>query len=492
MARNLTTSTEKTISYFDPYSQPAFTVYGGVNSDGGYFTYNHRLELQARSLGSEGYGDYRHYASQAYTTEFNNQGSPSTTRWTSSNASSSNSNVCSMTCLAGYLGHSYFINATGSGNQTAWMRHTNGQQYAANAFRDNGILVNETHQHYAIFGNGANNSSTSFRVMPRNPQYYYSLGTGGNLTSTTIPLRNDSSYYTGYGNICYNKKTNQLLVMETNLSDSGNNYRGRPVVWNNVPDLRKISENMTPYYQNPEQYSAISSSSSSLQTWFDTTANRPTATTYGLMSGKPRTNGNEDYYRGVPVLCDNGRVVFYQMIPNGNPNAWITRWNSPSEASNPGACQGNLKQFSGTTSYGVDQGAEYGARWHVTSDGRYVAAYSPYYYYGSGMHICFIRVSDGKFLWSTTTDTSYGYTVAPIGKSSFIIVQSTNADSGQGLFTNLLNMDDIFAKFGDNADCSAFSRWDSYMLDTPYYSTNYPAIIPAVYDTSLFTSTLPN
>ena len=102
----------------------------------------------------------------------------------------------------------------------------------------------------------------------------------------------------------------------------------------------------------------------------------------------------------MPVLGDNGRVLMFQMIPHSG--AWIHRWDEN------GSPSGNMRHWSGTTSYGREQGERFGMRWQVTSDGRYITGYCPYYYYGSGWLGCFIRVSAGKWLWDQSTDTSYG------------------------------------------------------------------------------------
>ena len=175
----------------------------------------------------------------------------------------------------------------------------------------------------------------------------------------------------------------------------------------------------------------------------------------------------------------------FQMIPSYG--SWVCRWNSPTVDGN-GNSQGSIQNMSWTTSYGLDQGNRYGSRFVQTSDGRYIAAFCPSYYYGAGLNCTIIRVSDGKCLH--TAWNSSGDTVVPIpyGKASFLMCSSTNCDSGYGVQFTRFNCD---YRFGDSADNSNPSMLDNYegtryMFDHAYYTTSYPAFIPHIYDTSLF------
>lgn len=486
MARSITTIPQKSISFIDPWDQPAFTVFSGTNGDKGFITYNHRLDIHNWDHGTEGYSSFRSSSGSQYTSEWINNYS-SNTEFMTNSVTSTGSNRSQLTSHVGYLGHQNFMRPSAKGIKSGWFKSSNSASYAASAFRDCGVIVNEIYQNYAIFANRVGSSNAGFYALERDPFAYYNASNQGysRHTATNIPVRT-AGYEFGYGSMCYNAKTNKLLIME----DSSSTYYFRPVVWDNVPDLRSIANNKNTYYDKAVQYNAHSTSS--LQDWFSNTSNQPSADKYALMTSKPRTYSSEDRYRIIPVLCDNGRVVAFQMLPNGNPGAWITRWNSPDE-NNPGQWQGSLRTFSGTTSYGMDQGNLYGARWQVTSDGRYIAAYCPYYYYGSGIHVAFIRVSDGKYLYGTSTDTSYGFAITPLGKSDFFFSYCVNADGAAGLLTNQVNMDDLFAKNADGANVSSSTVTGinyTYWLDTFYYSTAYPTIIPAYYDTSLFTNSL--
>ena len=67
---------------------------------------------------------------------------------------------------------------------------------------------------------------------------------------------------------------------------------------------------------------------------------------------------------------------------------------------------------------------------------------------------------------------------------------SYNTDSGHGLYHTIVDMERQFAtrSDGDRISPHQFTGETHSCLDTPYWSTAYPAIIPAMYDTHLFTS----
>ena len=53
----------------------------------------------------------------------------------------------------------------------------------------------------------------------------------------------------------------------------------------------------------------------------------------------------------------------------------------------------------------------------------------------------------------------------------------------------ITNLDQQFAERGDGDRISSNMFYDSHStIDTPYWSTAYPAIIPSMYNTELFTT----
>ena len=168
------------------------------------------------------------------------------------------------------------------------------------------------------------------------------------------------------------------------------------------------------------------------------------------------------------------------MYKHSITSTWISRWNSS------GTHSGLLKALTATTSYGLDKGAQYGIRFIVSSDGQYVLAYAPYYYYGAGSNVCLIRVSDGKFVWDTNAESSNSYFYMPIGKSGFACVKNINCDSGTGITHQHISAPEIMNTIADNAQANLCRTFTNQLMSNNFYSTDYPLIIPLVYDTSLF------
>ena len=64
-----------------------------------------------------------------------------------------------------------------------------------------------------------------------------------------------------------------------------------------------------------------------------------------------------------------------------------------------------------------------------------------------------------------------------------------NADGGAGLYHNVIDLEKRFATLDNGSDqLNLDTSWLSHMVDTPSNTTSYPAMIPLMYDTSLFTS----
>lgn len=454
----------------DPWCQPCFTTYSMEHSNGGggFFTYDHNLNLLSNVRGNGGnhYGSYRTYTDQA--SEFMNNYASSTSYETTGTANS-NSERPSLNSFVGYLGHQQFTPAQ-PGGFGGWLRNgPPGQDRAGDAFRDCCVIVGETKQDYAWFIHH-NGGTNQVRFTQRSANTYYSDRESGYGGYMNISCAWSQSMH-GAG--CYNKKQNKLLIMETNGS-----HQFRPTIYSNVPDIRAVATNNNPHYKETEQYNGQDEhSSGALYDFFDNSNNR---VQYDTSSGKPHNNTNEDNYRGIPVLCDNGKVVFFQMIPHYG--AWVHRWNAD------GTSEGNIWNSSWTTSYGYEQGRRWGARWQVTSDGRYVFAYCPAYYYGCGQYGVLIRVSDGKILQTHNHDSTYGYQIAPLGKSDWVMNRSVNTDGGQGMYYRVIRSEREMERLNDTDNFNSADNMRTHMIDTPYYSTAYPALIPAYYDTHLFST----
>lgn len=456
----------------DPYTQPCFSVWSMEYSDGGggFFMYDHNLNSisKYRGDGNQAYSNYRTYGTSASEFMQNYHG---WTGWQTTSTMSSNSERPSGTSFSGYLGHTHFTPASKHSSSGGWVRNANnGYEYAGRAFRDCNVLVNETRQDYAFFTKHEGGSHRNF-LMPRSANQYWNEDQYGQHARFTTSCQWSQSMY---GGACYNAKTKKVCWMETNTS-----YQFRPVIYSGVDDLRRMAHNGI-YDTETESRGDKSWNDSDIKDYFNDSNNR---VIYDTSSSKPTNQTSEDNYRCITILCDDDTVVMFQMIPSYG--AWCHRWNSS------GNSEGNIWSSGWTTSYGYEQGNRYGARWVASSDGRYIFAYCASYYYGSGIYYTAVRVSDGKCLHGYYHDSSYGYPVCPIGKSNFIMFPTWNTDGAPGVYYCMMDMERWFHDYTDTTQLSPWNWHSSWMIDGAYYSTSYPAIIPAQYDTALFNNALP-
>ena len=479
MARRVTqaevASVKKTIN---PYSQPCFTTYTMHDSHGGgYYLYDHNMNLISadHATGGSSYGSFRSQSTAA-SQFFENMNSYPSIRTEDTPASSSNRG--SGLNQVGYLGHMSHLRGCAYGNFGGWNASSqhNGTSRRAHAFRDVAPLVNETHQDYAIYLHHNGTSGTYIYLGERSASRYYAIcqnGPGGPGRGILIPPQSSGGRGM-YGSGCYNAKTKKLLIMESNGS-----YGHTPVVWNNVPDLRQFAHYKTEetYSEFTQTYSALTENRGKLYDYFQDSNNR-TVYTQNNFNTNSYSSPDESNWRCIPVLCDDGSITVFHMCPSHG--AIVYKWDSN------GTPQGVQWSGSWTTSYGYEQGDWYGARWQVTSDGKYLMAYCPSYHYSSGAYVAAIRVSDGKFLRFQTNDDTYGRHIWPVGKSDFGWSYNANTNSGRGLRFRTVNLPTEFAIRNDDTDFSLDSHWTDYTLECGHYSTSYPYCIPAMYDTSLF------
>ena len=482
MARKLTTKPAvNAVRTIDPFHQPCFSTYSFEHSGGGggFISYDHNLNVTSmnRGDGNQSYGMWRTYTTSGYEFFDASAGGEYTETHQHAHQSSQRTN---QTNQVGYLGHQRFTSASHRTQSGAWPVGTSGANtYRAQAFRDCLVIAGENHQDYAIFGCHNGGTGTRFTVHERSASLYYHAFAHDNGSECNIPIK-ESGYEGMYGTGCYNKKNQKLLIMETNQSG-----KFKPVVWNNVPDLRALSHSDGASYANVnERYAAYNESNTFMQAYFNTDSNADYATyetgpstTLNNYSGAGETN-----YRGIPVLHDNGMISYFVFMPGYG--SYFTQWNAN------GSNQGELHRYNhGQTSYGYEQGTSYGARWQCSSDGRYVWAYAPTYYYGSGWTGVFMRVSDGKWLWFDYNDTTYGYQTCPLGKASIFLNSTYNTDGGHGMYHTVIDLDYEFSRRNNGDQLgNFFSEHLTQIIDTAYSSTSYPTIIPQTYDTSLFST----
>ncbi len=489
MARNITAvkAQEKTSgTHRNPYFQACFSIFSFNHSDGGggFFTYDHSMNMINCHRGDDqSYGSYRAHGNGA--SEFFDNWAGHTFNRTQHHSHTSDDRFDG-TNNVGYLGHQYCIQGSGNGGSSQpWIKGWSGaNDYTPRAFRYVGAIVNEIYQDYAIFGEH-NGHNTLFIISDRNSTSYYHYRHHTHHHYTNIPTvwTDGGQAYGCNGAMCYNKKTKQLVIMERRHNES---YRHKPTVYNNCPDLRTMANQNLSYRHKdtPERYNAYSNDSDHAMRKYiaDATTNGWIDTKYVQTNNIPHTGYGEIEWRGVPVICDNEKLVWMQMLPHHG--FWAFRWNAD------GSEEGRILNLSWTTSYGSEHGPRWGIRWQVTSDGRYLFAYCPGYYWGAAIMGACVRVSDGKVLYEQHNDSTYGYQLAPMGKNNWFCCKSVNTDGGPGLYHTCHDTEWRFATQNDLGHFHSHHNWLTQMHDTAYYSTSYPGIIPMQYDTSLFSTQL--
>ena len=72
------------------------------------------------------------------------------------------------------------------------------------------------------------------------------------------------------------------------------------------------------------------------------------------------------------------------------------------------------------------------------------------------------------------------------------MARQVNTDGGPGMYYRVIRTKREMHRVNDRGNFNGQDNMRTYMLDTPFYSTAYPALIPAYYDTSLFSTQIPD
>ena len=496
MTRTLTTtavaSTKKTIN---PMDQPCFTTWTyNYNTYGaGYTGFDHNFNIMNFNMGD---GDYTYNKYRTYTSYspemFNTWHNYDYMSTEGGRYPSSNSNYGSNTTWIGYLGHLCHQSPGPYSSKGGWINGWPGVDRYAYSFRDVCTLPNEDTQDYAVFGDHNGGSGTWMSVGPRSKLWYYDSVYQRGQGRFNVPSR--SNYQGMYGCMSYNNKIKKLAVME-----SKGDWEHRPRVWNGVPNLRAYGNSGASYYQkytdNYDQHSNDDNNNPkhALGQFFQDSNN--VDDNYVAWSNNQGSWGSwaESYWRGPIVLCDNGAIVMHSIDARSDGGFAIRRWAGPTNMGsgqsgtlNAYQCELIYQHNNGSWHpYGYEQGPRFGARWMQSSDGRYVWMYSQAYYYGSGFCWTCVRVADGKVLWYKYDDSTHGWHFCPIGKSNMLLGNSENADN-PGYRFRVINLDTLFELWSDKDNPNIVGSETNYVLNVCNNSTSYPHLIPAIYDTAVF------
>jgi hypothetical protein len=485
MARSITTKPATVKSKVqDPYSQPCFSTWACEHSvhGCGWILYDHNVEPIAKYVGDGNYhhNQFRTYSS--YAPEFFNTYASSQYMETGSHVSSA-SNRGGNTCNNGYLGHQGYPSVTEYTKTAGYVRGwPAAESYSPYGFRDVNGIVGDINQDWAWFSN-REGTGTRMHFGARNTIKYWNLWQreGSNFIEIPIvdasgPSNNDNSNDRHYGSSCINVAAKKVVLMQ---HSSG--YK-QPIVYNDFGvDMRALSLSGSYYSGTPDAQAGKTPSDSKIYQAFAaanaTPYDRASSRAYSSYSG-----AGEAEQRCQTCITDDGQVYAFTMTPSNG--AVLERWN------NSGVYQGIIWNPTYTTSYGYEQGNRYGSRWMVSSDGKYWWAYCPTYHYGGGIAFVTVRISDGKYLKFHVQDSNYGRSLAPLGRSKIIFTRDQNKDD-PGMYYKIIDLEFEFMQRNNGDD---ISNWDSnrsnYLLDAAGNSTGYPFIIPALYNTSLFTTQL--
>jgi len=207
-----------------------------------------------------------------------------------------------------------------------------------------------------------------------------------------------------------------------------------------------------------------------------------------------QTADGQNYSDKVVVVGDNGWVG----ISYRNSNSLYA---STYDLSGGNGAVVHFTSVNGTTSYGVSQGAAYYTKMNLTWDGKWAAAYTPYYYYGCGM-LCHIFSTEDprRCVHALQTSASGGGAMLPIGKSGFVWLNGSNTDSAavthcswdfgltnrtshtsSTVYTHSsLGITSTLPGIANNANLSASQNFKTGITGI-HYSTSYPRFMTVNY-----------
>ena len=158
---------------------------------------------------------------------------------------------------------------------------------------------------------------------------------------------------------------------------------------------------------------------------------------YTITNPSWTTNNNESKFNSKMLLRDDGQLHMYTFFTSSKMANYY--WTNPTvDGFSVATTQGNTA--SNTTSYGYDQGENYGMHIISSRDGRNYAFISPYYYYSSGLNHMYSGMGEtlnGPSHTIQNHDSSYGYQVLPWRDDGFCSYYAGNGYSSNYSGTNI-------------------------------------------------------
>jgi len=317
-------------------------------------------------------------------------------------------------------------------------------------------------QNFSLYSNDA-----SLRIMERgiNEGFYENINLNNVAYSTWF-----SSQGTTWGSASYNDRTRTLVVVAA--KDGSNNYRMH--IWKNPGIDRSL--NSDNYYPG-----TLAAFLREAKTGLLDANQGPGVPSYAFYDFQWQANSSQNYnesrYRLRVVAGDNGIIGMARMVPSNACN--YATYNPSTQQLTT-----SFNTIGLTTSYGIDQGNYYGMRSNITWDNNWVAAYSVYYYYGSGMNVYFIDTRDPRnYFIAQVGESAQGCQLVPYQEDKFLFNNSVhNVDNNYGLALYVVDPEGALqgritsGTINNGGTINMQANSQRGMFDTRYTSTNYPGL----------------
>ena len=444
-----------------PHSQAAFMVRGGDATYTNSLLYSHDLQCIGRdSLATSGSDNFTEFSQQAG--QWNYQNRPDT------NVSSVSGHGAGMN---GYLGnHVLDTAAFNQGGFAGRLAHhnPNTQQHSTACLGTNLGL----NQSYALSTSyAAAGTACYIKVTPRGVRHVLNQAAGnyGGFQSSTgldlVRVQADgmmtADYRLASGGLSYNQNSGNAVIIERENTSARD---WRPVLIKNFPDPAK-------YLSDWHAWGAAITSVTSVA------ANRVVGPNEGWIG----TYGNNREFMGdhhaKAILCDNNDVVMMHHFTQG---IGVARWRWDESNNQWDAPTVWSKTY--TSKYGDNGTGNAAPNWVQSLDGKTAILMHHSYYGGCGMYAVLVDVATGN-MQRWFAESSYdAYTAVPVGASKFLLSRSINTD-GNGLSCAIISWDGLHSNPADDHTGTSFNNltsldWGYGWMDSPYYSTTYPVVIP--------------
>jgi hypothetical protein len=278
----------------------------------------------------------------------------------------------------------------------------------------------------------------------------------------------------------YNDRTKMLAVAES--TTSGNNIRLH--VWRNT-DL-----SLNDFSHKP---GTLHKFLSQAKTAGPTTGNQLSTTKnyafYDFTWAQTGSTRNEPAYHMKLIMGDNGTIGFARFNHDGYAQRYgyfLPTSQGSAGSSGIGTFTDTEVNLGNTTSYGIDQSERYGIRHQNTWNNEWIATYSPYYYYESGINCHLINTVDPtKLFYFRVTNTSSGHGLVPFKEDKFLTIYSEQNGDGPGPYLyvidpgsaakNLRRTDGTTLSFG--GDLQPYNIPHYYQFDTHSNTTQYAHLV---------------